>query len=197
DQPEGFRTHSCRQRVFKPQNRGLQKSEFSREPLQVVEENQAAHKEQQSAAKNLDRVQIFSETFIEGHELADSERGKEKRNGQPSGVHREQKNAAADGCAGGSETENRGENGANAGSPAKGERETEKETAPNAWLRDVAAEVNIAVEPAGQRGPEKADDGERKEVKGPEIGEQRGVADKRDQTQDNEQRTKDYAHPKT
>jgi len=48
-------------------------------------------------------------------------------------------------------------NRADARRPAEGECETQEEPAPDAGLRGAAAKVDVAIEPAGHRGAEKAD----------------------------------------
>jgi hypothetical protein len=52
-------------------DKGIQKTQFARKPSKSVDENQAAHGEQQHAATDLDRVQVSAETLVETQELID------------------------------------------------------------------------------------------------------------------------------
>src|SRR5207245_8989145 len=142
----------------------IQKREFGREPGQLIEENQAAHKQKQGPAENLHSMEILSKILIKSHELADPQSCQQKGDGQARGIHRKQENASRDRMAGCGERENRGKNRPDAGSPPEGERKTQQEAAPDARLRDIAAKVHIAVEPARQGGTEESNQRERKEV---------------------------------
>src|SRR5260370_27917308 len=102
-------------------------------------------------------MEIFSKVLIENHKLADAERGEQERNGEACGVNGEEQDATGDGVTGGGERENGGENRADARRPAEGERETQEEDAPGARLSRAAAEVDIALQPAGHRRAEKAE----------------------------------------
>src|ERR1700682_6731906 len=106
-------------------------------------------------------MEILSKVLVENHELADAERGEQEGNGQAGGINGEEQHPAGDGSAGGGESENGGEDRADAGRPTEGEREAEEEAAPDAGLGGTAAEVDVAIEPAGHRRAEKADGGER------------------------------------
>jgi len=81
---------------------------------------------------------------------------------RPGGVNGEEQHAAGMVSLAAAKTRNGGEDRADAGVPTEGERETEEEAAPDAGLRGTAAEVDVAIEPAGHRRPEKADERERK-----------------------------------
>src|SRR5258708_28282000 len=110
-------------------------------------------------------MEIFSKVLVENHELADAERGEQERNGEAGGVDGEEQDAAGNGVAGGGERENGGENRADAGRPAEGEREAEEEAAPDARLGGAAAEVDITIQPARYRRTEKADEGKREKMR--------------------------------
>src|SRR5258708_18119422 len=97
-------------------------------------------------------MEIFSKVLVENHELADAERREQEGNGEAGGVNGEEQDAAGDSVAGGGKRENGGEDRANAGRPAEGEREAEEEAAPDAGLGGAAAEVNIAIEPEPSKG---------------------------------------------
>ena len=159
--------------TLEPQYENVQETQLGGEPGEFVDEDQAPDEQKESAAEEFDGVKIFSEIFVERHELADAESGEQERDGQAGGVDGEQENSAANIVAGGSESEHGGEDGANAGSPAEGKCKPQHESAPRTRLRDRAAEMNVAVEPAGQGRTEKADDRERKKVQRAESGEER------------------------
>ena len=163
--------------MFEPQDNHVQETQLCGEPGQLVEENQAADEKQKSPAEEFDGVQIFSKVFIERHEFADAQSREKKRDGQAGGVDGEEENAALNFVARGGDREHGREDGANAGSPAEGEGEAKQEAAPRGGLCGRTAEVHVAVEPAGQGGTEKADDGKRKEVKRTEAGEERSMAE--------------------
>src|SRR5258708_8827106 len=122
-------------------------------------------------------MEIFSKVLVENHELADAERGEQERNGEAGGVDGEEEEAAGNGVAGGGERENGGEDRADARRPAEGEREAQEEAAPDARLRGAAAEVDIAIQPAGHRRAEKADKREREKMRSAQSSEERGVAE--------------------
>src|SRR5712692_3723239 len=146
------------------QRKTVQECQFTREPGQLVEEDQSADEQKQSAAEKFHGVEIFAKVLVENHELADAQSRKQKRNGQAGGIHGEQKNATGDGVAGGGESENGGQDGTDAGCPAESKREAEQKAAPNARLRGAAAQMHIAIEPTGHRRTEEADQREREEV---------------------------------
>src|SRR5882757_8695507 len=120
-------------------------------------------------------MQIFPEIFVETEELAEEDGGEKKRNGESGGVDGQEKNAAGNGFAGGGESENGGEYRADAGRPSKGEGKAEEKTAEDAGLGVLAAEMDVAVEPAGELRAEEADQRERKKVACAESGEERAV----------------------
>jgi len=62
------------------------------------------------------------------------------------------------------------------GRPTEGERETEEEAAPDAGLGGTASEVDVAIEPAGHRRAEKADEREREKMRSAQAGKERGMA---------------------
>src|SRR6267378_3244435 len=141
-------------------------------------------------------TKIFSKILVKSHELADAEGREQKRNGEASGVDGEEKDAAADGVAGGGESKHGGEDGADAGRPAEGEREAEKEAAPDAGLRGFAVKVNVAIEPTGHGRAEKADEREREEMSSAESGEKRGVSKKRGDSEGDQEHAEDDAGAK-
>src|SRR5205814_8463022 len=59
-------------------------------------------------------------------------------------------------------------------------------TTPFPYTTLFRSEVDVAVEPAGQRGAEEADDGKREEVKRTEAGEERSTAKQRSDTEGDE-----------
>src|SRR5712692_6579074 len=121
------------------QRKTVQECQFTREPGQLVEEDQSADEQKQSAAEKFHGMEIFAKVLVESHELADAQSREQKRNGEARGIHREEKNAAGNRVAGGGERENGGEDGADARGPAESEREAEQKAAPNAGLRHAAA----------------------------------------------------------
>src|SRR6202030_1067967 len=120
------------QGFLQPQNDGVEKAEFAGHPRQAIDENQPAHKKQQSSAEYFDGVQMLSEALIKTQELSDAERGEEKRHGEAGGIHRKQQNAARDGIAGGGERQHRGKNRSDTRRPVERERGAEQEPAPDA-----------------------------------------------------------------
>jgi hypothetical protein len=52
-------------------DKAVQRTQFARKPSKSVDENHAAHGEQQHAAADLDRVQVSAETLVETQELID------------------------------------------------------------------------------------------------------------------------------
>ena len=123
--------------------------------------------------------------------MADAKGGEQEGDSQAGGINREEKDAAGDGVAGGGKSQNGGENGADAGRPAEGEREAQEEAAPDAGLRDAAAEVDVTIEPAGHRRAEKADERERKKVRSAETGKEGRATEKRRNPKSDENDTED------
>src|SRR5271169_3381305 len=181
---------SC-QRVFQPQNHGVQKTELAYQPRQPVDEYQAADEQKQRAAKYFDGVKILSEALIELQELPDSERSQQKRNGQARGINGQKQDAAGDGVAGGGESQHGGENRPDARGPPEGKRKAEKKAAPDARLRAGAAQVNVAIEPAGHRWSEKSDHGKREKVNRAQTGDERPAAQKSDYANHRQHRSED------
>ena len=102
-------------------------------------------------------MKILPKILVKNHELADSQSCQQKRDGQARGIHRKQENAARDRIAGCGERKNRSKNRPDAGSPTESERKTQQEAAPESRLRDAAAKVYIAIQPARQGRTEEAD----------------------------------------
>jgi len=127
--------------------------------------------------------------------LADAKGGEQEGDSQAGGINREEKDAAGDGVAGGGESQNGGENGADAGRPAEGEREAQEEAAPDAGLRDAAAEVDVTIEPAGHRRAEKADERERKKVRSAETGKEGRATEKRRNPKSDQNDPEDDSRP--
>src|SRR5215469_16759669 len=73
----------------------IQKRQLSREPGQLVEEDQAPHAQQQSAAENLHSVEVLPKVLVKNHELADTQRCKQERNGESGRIHRQQNDASS------------------------------------------------------------------------------------------------------
>src|SRR5258708_4533323 len=147
------------------EGKAVQESQFSREPGQLVDEDKAPDEQKQSAAEKFDGMEIFSKVLVENHELADAEGREQEGNSQAGGVDGEEQDAARNRVAGGGERENGGENWADAGRPAEGEREAQEEAAPDARLGGAAAKVNVAIQPAGHRRAKKADEGKREKMR--------------------------------
>ena len=120
-------------------------------------------------------MQVFPEIFVEAEERTKADGGEEKWDGESGGIDGEEKDAARNGFAGGSKGEDGGEDRADARSPSEGECKAEKKAAEDAGLGVLAAEMDVAIEPASELRAEETDDGERKEVAGTESGEERAV----------------------
>jgi len=140
-------------------------------------------------------VKIFAKVFVEDHELANAEGREKKGNGQAGRVNGEEQDATRNGVTGGSESENGGENRADAGRPTEGKREAQEESAPDAGLRGFGAEVHIAIEPAGQCWTEKTNNRKREKVSSAEPGEERGMAQQGSDPQCHEDYAEDDSHP--
>src|SRR6267378_4354204 len=83
----------------------VQEGLFSREPCQLVEEDEAPDEKEQRTAEEFHGVQVFPEIFVETQELAEEDGGQKKRNGESGGVDGQEKNAAGNGFAGGGASE--------------------------------------------------------------------------------------------
>jgi len=185
-----------RQSSFQPQDQAVKKAELSREPRQLIEKDQTAYEEKQRPTKEFDGVEMFSEALVETQKLANAESGEQKRHGEPGGIDSEEQHAAGDGVAGSGEGQDGCEDRADARRPAESECEAEKEAAPSAGLRAGAAEMHVAVEPAGERGTEKADDREREKMYRAEAGEKCVVAEQSGETEKDENSTENEARAK-
>src|SRR5258708_5756061 len=75
----------------------------------------------------------------------------------------------------------------------EGECEAEEEPAPDPGLRGAAAKVDVAIEPAGHRGAEKADERERQKVRSTQTGKERSVLEISCDSEANKNDTKDDA----
>src|SRR5208283_2613888 len=123
-------------------------------------------------------MKILAEILVKTQELAEEERGQQEGHGESRGIDGQKKHAARDGVAGRGEYEHRGKNRADAGRPAKGKGESEKEAAEDAGLRIGAANAHVLIQPASQKRPKEANDGEREEMHGPKAKEERSAAKK-------------------
>ena len=106
-------------------------------------------------------MKILSKVFVEDHELADAQCGEKERNRKAGGIDGEEQDAARDGVAASGKNEHGAEDRADARRPAESEGEAEEEAAPDAGLRGLGAEVDVAIEPARERRAEESNDGER------------------------------------
>jgi len=122
-------------------------------------------------------VQVLPEALVKLQETAHFESGDHEGHAEASGIDGEEKDAAGDGAAGSSKSENAVKDRAEAGRPAEREREAEKEGTPQAGPGDRGTQMHIAIQPAGQGRAKKEDERKREEVQRVEIGEQRGVAE--------------------
>src|SRR5208283_4912922 len=120
---------------------------------------------------------MLAEILVKTHELAEKERGQQKRHGEPRGIDGQKEHAARDGVAGRGQYEHCGKDRADAGRPAEGE--AEKEAAKDAGLRISVANAHVLIQPASQKRPKEADDGEREEMHGPKAKEKRPAVKKR------------------
>src|SRR5208337_5216721 len=123
-------------------------------------------------------MKILAEILVKTNELAEEERGQQEGHGESRGIDGQKEHAARDGVAGRGEYEHRGKNRADAGRPAKGKGESEKEAAEDAGLRIGAANAHVLIQPASQKRPKEANDGEREEMHGPKAKEERSAAKK-------------------
>ena len=181
------------QSFLKPQDDAVEKAQLAGHPRQAVGENQASYEKKQSAAEEFDGVKMFSEALVKAQELADAERGEQKRNGQASGVHGEKENAAGDGVAGGGERQHGRENWSDARSPPEGKGKAEEKTAPDARLRAAGAETNVAVEPARHGRAKETNQREREEMNVSETSGEWAAAEERDDAKQREHAAQDEA----
>src|SRR5579859_2208520 len=136
---------------------------------------------------------MLSEALIKTQELANTERGKKKRNGEAGGIHRKQQNSARDGIAGRRERQHGGKNRSDARRPAEREREAEQKSAPDAGLRAAGVQAHVAIQPARHGRTEKTNHRQREEMNCAESGEERSAAEKRDDPQYRKQRSENEA----
>src|ERR1700730_15511008 len=118
--------------------------------VSLLRKTSPADKEQERAAENFHRVEIFSKVFVKRHEPADPDSGEQEGDGQARRIDGQEQDAPGDGVAGCRGGQDRGEDRADARRPAKSESKTEQEAAPRARLPDGAAKMDVAIEPAGQ-----------------------------------------------
>src|SRR5712692_4614806 len=138
-------------------------------------------------------MKMLSEALVETQELADAKSGEQERNGETGGVHGKEQNSARDGIAGGGERKHRRKNWSDARCPAKRERETEEEAAPDPGLRAAGAQADVAVQPSRHHWSEEADQGKREEMNGAQSGEEWSAAEKRDGSYDHAATTENEA----
>src|SRR5262249_30603841 len=180
-----------RQRMLEPQRYAVQKAQLVHQPGQLVGDHQPAHKQQQDAAADLNRVQVTAKALVELQKLHDADGSQQKGDGQPGGIERQQQHTASDGRAVGGQRQHGRQNRSDARRPAKCEREPQQKSAQHARLFAGAAQVHIAIEPARQSRAQKADHRERKEVYRLQPGKQLLAAQERQQPQ-NQQNGADH-----
>src|SRR5258708_4711469 len=64
----------------------IQKTKFTRQPGQPVQENQSANKQQQNAAQHFHSVEMAPETLVKTQESVDSDGGQQERNSKSGGI---------------------------------------------------------------------------------------------------------------
>ena len=175
ERPENPAVLGGREGALEVPSDGIEEAELAGEPGEAIEEDEAADEEEESAAEEFDHVQILAEGLVELEEAGELEGSEDEGDGESGRVDGEEKNAAANGAAGGGKSEDDADDGAEAGRPTEGKGEAEEEGAPDAGLRGGAAEMDVLIEPAGHGRPEEADEGEREEVERRKAGEERFV----------------------
>src|SRR5215472_1338095 len=182
----GSALSASRHRAFQPQYNSVQKTQFTREPGQLVDVYQASYEQQQGTAEQLHGVEILSKILVKRHELADSKSRKQKRNCQPGRINGKKKDPAGNGLAIGGKNKNGAQDGADARSPTEREGEPQKEAAPDPGLAGLGAQVDVAIEPARHRRTKKTNQREREKVYGTESGNERSLAQQRDNSKPGE-----------
>src|SRR5215469_10246431 len=138
-------------------------------------------------------MEILSKILVKRHELADSQSRKQERNRQPSRIHGEKQHPAHDGLAVRGKNENGTQDGADARGPTESEGEAQQKAAPDAGLRGLGAQVDIAIEPARHRRTKKTNQRKRKKVYRAESGKERSLAQQRDNSKPGENHAE--SHP--
>ena len=105
--------------------------------------------------------------LIEAEETADAERRDEKRNRETRRVAGQKKNSLTNGFARGRDCEHARKDGSDAGRPTKCESKAHKKSAEGSGLAAEFAEVDIAIEPTRERGAEKKNQRDGKEMNRP------------------------------
>src|SRR5215472_7877828 len=137
-------------------------------------------------------MEILSKILVKRHELADSQSRKQKRNRQPGRIHGEKQHPARDGRAVRGKNENGTKDGADARGPAESEGEAQQKAAPDAGLRGLGAQVDVAIEPARHRRTKKTNQREREKVYRAESGKERSLPQQREDSKPSENHAENH-----
>src|SRR5258708_33682525 len=142
-------------------------------------------------------MEVAAKPLIESQKLADAEGREQKWHCQSHRIGCEQQHPTCDGVASGGKSKNGRQDGSDARRPPKRKGEPQEKAAPNAGMRALIVEANVAIQPSPHDGPKETDQSEREKVNGAETCEERTALQRRDKTKANEQRTKDDADART
>src|ERR1700740_2800460 len=138
-------------------------------------------------------MEIAAKPLIESQKLADAKGREQEWNGQSHRIGCEQQHPTSNRVASGGKSKHGRQDGADARRPAKRKSKPKEKAAPNAGMRALVMETNVAIQPSSHDGPKETDQREREEVNGAETCEERAAFQRRDKTKGNEQHTKDDA----
>src|SRR5580704_17130326 len=122
---------------------------------------------------------MLAEILVEAQKLVEQNGGQQEWHGEAGGIDGEQQNTTLYCLACRGEDEDGGKDGADAGSPAEGEGESEENAAEDSGFAIFAVQADVLIQPSREHRPEEADDGEREEVRCAQTGEQWAAVNQR------------------
>src|SRR5260370_9879116 len=141
-------------------------------------------------------MEIAAKPLIESQKLADAEGREQKWHCQSHRIGCEQQQPACEGVASGGKSKNGRQDGSDARRPAKRKGEPQQKAAPNARLRTLIVEANVAIQPSPHDRPNEPDQSEREKGTAAESREERTTLIRPATTKPNKQHPPGQADPR-